>query len=432
MLRVILYLVVLTLLVGGATWLADHPGKVQIDWLAWRISTSLPVLALALFLLCLMMFLALRLVAALASWPARWQSNRRNARRERGYRALTDGLAAVAGGDGQKARKLAERAEKLLQDPKLTNLLAAQSASLSNDHPAMIANFEAMRARPETALAGLRGLLELATKEGDRSRAVTLAQEARKLAPGDLPLAEQLLALLLQQDQLAEAQELVVDAARHKAFTKPRADRFRALILNERSRRAEQLGDPADALAFAKLAFSNDPALTDAALRFARLQAGQGLTRQAVATLEKAWRVQPMPGLFDAYAQLQPGEAPLQRLRRLERLAAIHPDHPVTQVGLGSLALEAKLWGQARKYLTLAAERPTAMLLGLLAKLEIAEYNNQSAAQAWLAKLPLAEPDWICRQCGAHARDWHLFCENCAALDGLRWSETPTESDKPG
>ena len=416
MLRLLGYAVILALLVGGSVWLADNPGRVEIEWLKWRLDTSVPVLLAALLAVAGGIFLVLKVVAAVLRLPRRMMARRALKQREKGFQALHDGLAAVAGGQAKQAKKLASRAEKLLKDPRLTRLLSAQSAGLVGDEAAQREHFEAMRKRQETALAGLRGLLDLALKDDQRDQAIAYAQEARRLAPQDAELAGQLFGLLVKSGQLGEAQELVIEASRAKAMDKAQASRRRALLLNERARRAEADGKTQDALSFAKLAFSNDPGFADAALRLARLQAAQGLQRQASVTLEKAWRAQPLPELAQAFCALG-DEPPLQRLRRADKLAGWHPDAWAIQFCMGEIALEAKLWGQARKYLTLAARRPTAALLGLLAKLEIGEYKNQQAAQKWLATPPAADLDWQCKDCSRHSAAWQLVCPDCGGLD---------------
>lgn len=422
MVRLIGYGILLALLVAGAVWLADNPGSVEVDWLSWRLSTSVPALLLFLLLLSGGLFYALRLINAVASFPGAFSARRREKKRHRGYRALSDGLAAAAGGHARQASKLAVQAEKLLKDPSLTRVLSAQTAQLTGDESAERRHYEAMRDRPETALMGTRGLLELALAQGQRDQALVLATEARKLAPADGALAELLFTLLMENSQLAEAQELLADAGKRKALSRDQTARRRALVANERARRAERDGDAKDAIAFAKQALAADPSLADAALRLSRLQAAQDLARQAAGVLEKTWKIEPLPDIAHAYATLVPDEAPLQRLRRMEKFAALQPEAWTTQRLLGETALAAKLWGQARKHLIAAAEiRPTAGLLGLLSRLELEEYKNQKAAQAWLARVPAADPDWVCGACGGHSTSWQLACPSCAALDRLVW-----------
>lgn len=418
--KLIGYAILLALLVSGAVWLADHPGSVRIDWLNWRLSTNVPVLLGVLFVLSGGLFFTLRLIAAILRIPRVFRAKRQEKQRHHGYRALSDGLAAAAAGHTKQARRMAVKAEKLLKDPSLTRVLSAQTAQLTGDQDAERRHYQAMRERPETALMGWRGLLELALAEGKRADALELAIGARKLAPSDPALAEILFTLLMEAGKLAEAQELLADAGKRKAMTREQAARRRALVLNERARRAERDSETKDAAAFAKQALSADPSLADASLRLARLQ----LPRQAAIVLEKAWKLDPLPELAAAYAGLIPEEPPLQRLRRLEKLSELQPDAWATHRILGETALAAKLWGQARKHLSAAAEiRPTASLLGLLSQLELDEYKNQKAAQAWLSKIPAADPDWACGACGTHAAAWSLTCPSCGALDRMSWEE---------
>ena len=432
MLKVIGYAILLALLVSGAVWLADHPGSVRIDWLSWRLETSVPLLLGLLLLVSGGLFYVIRLIAAILRFPGAWRERRADSRRHKGYRALSDGMAAVAAGHAKQAGKLAARAEKLLKDPSLTRVLSAQTAQLTGNESAERAHYEAMRERPETALMGTRGLMELALAEGDRNAALTLAEEARALAPADPGLAEILFELRLEDGKLAEAQDLLADAAKRKAMSREAAARRRALVLNERARRAEREGETQDAITFAKQAVASDASLADSALRLARLQAGQGLERQAAGALEKSWKLLPLPELAAAYAGLVPEEAPLQKLRRLEKFAAMQPAAWTTQKLLGETALSAKLWGQARKHLTAAAEiRPTAGLLGALSRLELEEYKDQKAAQAWLARVPAADPDWVCGNCGGHARSWSPACPTCGALDKLAWDAPVTAAASP-
>ncbi len=437
MVKLIGYGILLALLVSGAVWLADHPGSVEIDWLSWRLSTSVPALLLFLLALSGLLFYLLRLVAAIARFPGDFSARRQEKKRHRGYQALSDGLAAAAAGHAGQASKLANRAEKLLKDPSLTRVLSAQTAQLTGDESAERRHYEAMRDRPETALMGTRGLLELALAQGQRDQALGLATEARKLAPADPALAEILFTLLMENGQLAEAQELLSEAGKRKALSREQTARRRALVANERARRAERDADAKDAIAYAKQSLSADPSLADGALRLARLQAAQDLARQAATVLEKSWKIEPLPEIAAAYAGLVPDEAPLQRLRRMEKFAALQPEAWATHKILGETALAAKLWGQARKHLIAAAEiRPTARLLGLLSRLELEEYKNQAAAQAWLARVPAADPDWVCGSCGGRSPSWQLACPSCSALDRLSWDApapvTAAASPRPG
>ena len=56
----------------------------------------------------------------------------RNSERK-GYQALSDGMLALASGEGQLAMDKANKAARFIENPSLTNVLAAQAAELSGN-----------------------------------------------------------------------------------------------------------------------------------------------------------------------------------------------------------------------------------------------------------------------------------------------------------
>lgn len=105
--RLLLFVVVTAMMVAGAVWLAERPGQAVIHWLGWKITAPVPVVLAALAVLVLALALVLRLLRAVLAAPGRWLAARRARRTRAGYRALSDGLAAVAAGDRKGARRLA-------------------------------------------------------------------------------------------------------------------------------------------------------------------------------------------------------------------------------------------------------------------------------------------------------------------------------------
>src|SRR5262249_61185438 len=89
--------------------------------------------------------------------PRQFALARADNRRRKAYRALTQGMVAVAAGDAGEARRQAKLAGTLLNDPPLTLLLAAQAAQLEGDERAAEKYFRAQPDRPEDAFLGPRG-----------------------------------------------------------------------------------------------------------------------------------------------------------------------------------------------------------------------------------------------------------------------------------
>jgi len=143
--------------------------------------------------------------------------------------------------------------------------------------------------------------------------------------------------------------------------------------------------------------------------------------------------------LARAYIEAEPGERPLDRMKRLERLQRQNPEHVETHRALGTAALAAGLWGEARKHLEklVAAERAGDGLshgtARAMAALEDGERIDPKTAQAavrhWLdaAAEALPDPAWICSVCGHPGEagpasgHWQAVCPHCDAIDTFRW-----------
>src|SRR5258705_3329971 len=195
------FLLKLAILIAGAIWIADRPGRVSFDWLGWRVDTSVGVLMAALLLLMAVAAIIYRLWGIIVRGPRRLSERRGERQRLKGYRALTQGMVAVAAGDAEEAKRQARIAHGLLKEPPLTLLLAAQAAQLSGDETAARRYFTAMLERPETAFLGMRGLLNQALAKGDTGEALKLAAKAHEERPQAGWAAKALLDLELKQGE---------------------------------------------------------------------------------------------------------------------------------------------------------------------------------------------------------------------------------------
>src|SRR5581483_2132298 len=212
----------------------------------------------------------------------------------------------------------------------------------------------AMLERPETALLGLRGLYAEAIRAGDQTAALDLAERARRLRP-QLPWAvEAVLELQIRAGHWTEARDTLADAA-HRGIVPPeRARRHRSAILVELSRAAERNGERRHAVSFAAQAVTLTPDRAAPACREVEALIGLGRTRAAAKAIERAWRTAPHPELARLYGGLHPDDAPLARLTAVQHLAGENPDCEDSRVLVAEAALDARLWGEAWRHLSLA------------------------------------------------------------------------------
>ena len=129
-------LIIVALILAGVLALGLLPGRVVMVWQGWRVDTSVAVLMLGVVIVAMAAAALFHLVRKIIGGPAAFLRARRERRRREGYRALTQGMVAVAAGDAEEAQKHARKADVLLAEPPLTLLLSAQAAQLSGDEHA--------------------------------------------------------------------------------------------------------------------------------------------------------------------------------------------------------------------------------------------------------------------------------------------------------
>ncbi|HKT20549.1 MAG TPA: heme biosynthesis HemY N-terminal domain-containing protein, partial [Stellaceae bacterium] len=422
-------IIVMAALIAGAVFIADRPGAVSLTWQGWRVDTSVAVLVLGVVLVAMLSALLFHLLRKIIGGPRAFMRARRERRRRRGYRALTQGMVAVAAGDASEAKRYAKQADVLLAEPPLTLLLSAQAAQLNGDEKAAEKYFTAMIDRPETEFLGLRGLIMQALKRHDEAEALRLALRAKQLRPKTPWVLASLVELQARAEKWGDAEVTLALAAKRQALPQAESRHRRAAMLYEQSLGAQVEGRERDAVRLVGKAHALVPDFAPAAIRYAELLSAGGHRRHARKVIEAAWRSAPQPLLAAAYDALFADERPLQRLKRLETLAAQNKDHPESHIMLAEAALKARLWGEARRHLAEAgggenAPTPRPRVCRLMAELEEAEHNDLPAARMWLARATSTqaqEPAFFCGACGAEVAAWGALCPHCHAFDSIEW-----------
>ncbi len=429
MIRFTFFLILsLAAVVVAAVWFSDRPGGVSIEWQGWLIEMSIGRFVLALALVFAAVMIVLSVVRLIGRAPGRIREGRRTSRRERGYRALTHGMVAVAAGDAAEAQRQARKADVLLNEPPLTMLLSAQAAQLNGDEAAAKRYFTEMLGRSETAFLGLRGLLMQAQRQGDRRAALEYAERAYELQPKTPWVLTTMFELQIREGRWRAALSTLEEAVKRKAVSADAARDKRAAVLLGCSGEAEAEGDLSEALRFARRANTLAPDFLPAVLRTVELMVRTGKPRPASRMIHNAWARTPHPELARIYGSVGGEDDPLKRVRRFERLLSFNPDSPESHIALAEASLAAKLWGEARNHLSKAAgDDPSARVCRLMADLEEKEKGDSAAIRAWLLRASAASPDpaWICADCGAVWDSWSPVCAQCGALGSQHWAPPP-------
>ena len=136
----------------------------------------------------------------------------------------------------------------------------------------------------------------------------------------------------------------------------------------------------------------------------------------------------PHPDLARVYLDAHRAEQPLAQAAALQRLAAQNPDAAESHLAIAEAALNARLWGEARRHLGMAAAAaptpgPTRRLCLMMARLEDSEPGDPQAARNWLERVAGTPPDpcYVCERCRALSPEWQPVCSHCGGFDTLAW-----------
>lgn len=397
MLRVALLLIV-AVAAALASWqvISTDQGTVQINWFGTEITTS------ALFALLVLVFILavalpiLRLVMFLMDAPGRLGKVSQRARVRRGQEALALGLIAAEAGEFEEARRHADKAEDLIDEPRLALLLQARAAEVSGDTAAAERAYSGMLQNEDTEVLGRKGLMAAALKRGDRTAARAHAEAALKASKTATWPFQYAFDLAVQAADWENAIEALDIGDKRKQIEDKIAKRRRAVLMTAQAAKLERERRADKAAEMAQKAFRMAPAFAPAGAMSARLLVGEGKGERAAAIIEEAWENGPHPALAHAYRDLMPGETREQRADRMRVLAEKRRDHRESKIIQAELAMERGDWGAAQSHLEDAyRENPSSRICILFAQVARGR-GDENAARTWLAQAAGAprEADW--------------------------------------
>ena len=431
LLKIAFFIVAVTAITFGATRLMEIPGGATITAGGVELSLSPLELAFAFVALLILLFVLAKLLGLLLA-TFRFLNGDETAisryftrnRVRKGYEALSEGMMALASGEGHLAMTKAARAERYLNDPKLTTLLTAQAAELAGDTKKAEDSYRKLLGDQQTRFVGVRGILKQKLREGDTETALALAEKAFALKPRHEETQDILLRLQAAKADWSGARATL--GAKLKSGTLPRdvhKRRDAVLALSE----AKDILDTGKDIAAREAAIEANrlsPDLIPAAVMAARSYIADGKPKYATRLLAKAWAAHPHPDLAAAFAEIAPTEKPTERLKRFGALTKVAPDHPETRMLIAELQLAAEDFPAARRAIEgLVTSDPTSRNLTLMAAIERGQGADDAVVRGWLTRALTAPrgPQWVCDNCQHIHGSWAPVCENCSAFDTLSW-----------
>ncbi|MGC3938047.1 heme biosynthesis protein HemY [Roseobacter sp. EG26] len=435
LIKIVLFVAAVALLALGAGYLLESQGGVQITVMGseFTFSPIQSVIAVVVFVVAVWIMLKL-LSLLLATWKflngdetALSRYFDRN-RERKGFEALSEGMMALASGEGRLAMAKAAKADKYLNKPALTNLLTAQAAELAGDKHKAEETYKKLVANDATRFVGVRGILKQKLADGDTETALQLAERAFALKPKHEETQDVLLRLQAQKEDWSGARQTLSAKLKHGHLPRD-VHRRRDAVLALSEARDIMAGDATiETQEKAIEANKLSPDLIPAAVMAAQSYIEKNKPRLATRLLKKAWETHPHPDLAAAFAAIEPEETPGQRIKRFAVLTRANPTDSETKMLLAELHIANEDFPQARRALgDLVEKDPTARSVTLMAAIERGEGADDAVVRGWLARAISVSrgPQWICDNCQHIHADWAPICENCESFDTLAWKRPP-------
>jgi HemY protein len=440
LLKILLFIAAIAALTFGADLLIQSDQGLRLQVAGWEF-TLRPLQVIIVVLLAVVALWTLMRIVGLLVATLRFLNGDETAisryfdrdRERRGYQALHDGLVALANGEGRLALIKAQRAATYLDRPELTTLLIAQAAEASGDGARATQAYKELLTHDETRFVGIRGLMKQKLAEGDSETALALAEKAFTLKPKHAETQDILLRLQCEKSDWTGARATLGAQAKSGALPRDVFRRRDAVLALQEARVIMDDTQSVEAREAAISAQKSSPDLIPATTMAARALIQKGDKKTATRIVKKAWAGTAHPDLAAVFAEIEPEETAIQRLKRFKPLLDAQPLADESRLLQAELLIAAEDFPAARRALgDLVESHPTQMALAIMAAVERGEGSDDAVVRGWMARAVTAPrgPQWCCDKCQAIHAEWNPICSNCSGFDTLSWREPIEKTGK--
>ncbi|MEW8470958.1 MAG: heme biosynthesis HemY N-terminal domain-containing protein [Candidatus Thiodiazotropha sp.] len=324
-------------------------GYLLLGYGNWTVETSLALFCLALLLLFLLAYLAIRTVSRLWQMPERvaeWRSKRRSLKARQ---ALTRGLVELAEGRWKVAERHLTRNVAQSETPLLNYLAAARAAQLQGEHTRRDDYLHlAHESMPSADVAVGLTQAELQLAHQQYEQALATLMHVRSLSPKHNYVLTLLKKLYENLGEWKKLEEMLPELKRRKVIGEGEFQALEMRVYHERLKQESATVD--DSVRYwqtiPKGIRQQQGMLLEYCERMLALDAGSRVEPLIAASLQREWNSE----LVTRYGQIELAN-PSHQLAVAEGWLKEHQEDPVLLLTLARLSLQNKLWGKARSYL---------------------------------------------------------------------------------
>jgi len=415
MIRLILTLVLVFFIACLGYLLQRHDFAITAEMQGYLVETSAARLAVIAIVFIALTYALLRLVFWLKNSPHRVLQKIRKNNEQQAYRNIMSGFSALAAGDAARARKFADKADRVLPQEALVKLLQAQIAVNSGQGLEAENYYKALTTTEEGKFAGFRGLVAQAMNNNKPERALQIASDLLRDNPKSAWLNEALIDLAFRVSDWDKLERYLKKAEANKALEKAVLKEKFAVYYAVKARLAQAEGRLKDAEWLGERALKYKADFLPAAIILSGLYVEEEEYKKVRKLVARFWAVAPHPQLAKNYELALRNSGIRDKSKRVKRLYEKNPDDIDSIEFYARVLLDEKHKETAYEILQHGLSiRQTRGLCELMAQID--------DKVSWLAKAAAAEGNkcWHCRVTNARYAEWQPYSDS-GELDTIEW-----------
>ena len=420
MFKVLFFSILVIILSLTAGWVGTKPGSIQVYWLGYNISTSISVAFILMLIVIFLSLILYNIILSIVKTKNKIKSNIISKREDRSINSLSRGIVALISGDGEMAEKLSNDTKnipKILSPLKI--LLSAHSAHLNNNKKTATSFFEEMLDYKELEFLGLRGLMLQAKSEDER---IKYARRAYLINPRSKWVFNNLFKLEAKLGNWREVEQILRSYKKNGGREIVNIDRKISISMFEQAKNYNQEDYIAKLKKFSE-AYELSSEIVPLALELSKLYLVRGRIRKANRILEKSWKLNPHPDLFELFKKIHKSDSRDKFSRRTFKLSESFDNSDVEVcLSKAEVLYLSKNYTSARELLNNLIEKiPDKRGYALMAKIEEQEKGPLASKPWYEEKQKLLLPLWVCDSCGFSSNNWLPLCSKCSSFDSFSW-----------
>tara|TARA_R110000868_G_scaffold218576_1_gene468975 strand:+ start:119603 stop:120895 length:1293 start_codon:yes stop_codon:yes gene_type:complete len=295
---------------------AYDTGEVVVRWYGYEARMQATFLAAVIAFFCILFFFWGQLWAFIVQAPKSLEAWRYKKRYEQGFDYFLEGLEALNAGENKLALKLSNKVQRLLPDPRISNILSAGSVASQNEPQKAIEHYKELSKSSKGQFIGLKGLIEQSSVKGSWHDVKNYAEQAYIMKPKNAYIVDQLFHAYLHIKEFDKALKFIPTVQKYGSYTSEKLDEYESFIYIEKS----QGLDFKNATKFLEKALKVNKACVPALLTLVDISIRSGDVKKTLKLLTNFFHHTPHIQVYEKWVSVIQNEDAKYYKRRLKTL----------------------------------------------------------------------------------------------------------------